>query len=201
MDRAKARDLSGYFERHHIIPLCLDGADDESNLVRLTPEEHFVAHLLLMKMYPDHWGLIGAVMRMSKNGGTSRLYGWLRRRFSRIRKRQAFSAETREKMRLAKLGKKRGPHSEETIAKMKATKTGRKYSEEHRAAIAKAHLGKKHPHSQKTKNKIRSALLKVMPDVRQRDCYQTDAYRQKQSDIMLRIWAKRNAQYGTTIGG
>lgn len=36
------------------------------------------------------------------------------------------SEETREKMRLAKLGKKRGPHSEETKAKMRLAKLGKK---------------------------------------------------------------------------
>lgn len=30
-----------YTEKHHIVPKCLGGSDDEDNLVVLTPEEHF----------------------------------------------------------------------------------------------------------------------------------------------------------------
>lgn len=37
----------GIFELHHIIPKCLDGTDDEYNLVLLTPREHYIAHFLL----------------------------------------------------------------------------------------------------------------------------------------------------------
>lgn len=42
-------DLSqGYYtETHHIIPLCMNGLDNKSNLVELTAREHFIAHKLL----------------------------------------------------------------------------------------------------------------------------------------------------------
>jgi len=43
--------LTGYTERHHIIPRSLGGGDGRDNLVRLTPEDHFFAHLLLAKIY------------------------------------------------------------------------------------------------------------------------------------------------------
>ena len=38
-----------YYELHHITPKSLGGSNDKSNLVLLTPQEHFVAHLLLTK--------------------------------------------------------------------------------------------------------------------------------------------------------
>ena len=44
----KARD--GYTETHHIIPKCLGGTNDKSNLVVLTAREHFICHWLLTKM-------------------------------------------------------------------------------------------------------------------------------------------------------
>ncbi|XAO17074.1 homing endonuclease [Escherichia phage FL23] len=50
IDRARNRALTGYKERHHIIPKCLGGSNDASNLVDLTPEEHYVAHQLLVKI-------------------------------------------------------------------------------------------------------------------------------------------------------
>ena len=36
-----------YCESHHILPRCLGGSDDKSNLVNLTAREHFIAHKLL----------------------------------------------------------------------------------------------------------------------------------------------------------
>ena len=53
IERDFARSISGYSENHHIIPKCMGGSDDESNLVKLTAEEHYIAHLLLVKMYPN----------------------------------------------------------------------------------------------------------------------------------------------------
>jgi hypothetical protein len=36
------------------LPKCLGGKDDVDNLVKLTPEEHFVDHQLLTKIYPNN---------------------------------------------------------------------------------------------------------------------------------------------------
>jgi hypothetical protein len=38
-----------FYEAHHIIPRSLGGSNDPSNLVKLTPREHYHAHLLLAK--------------------------------------------------------------------------------------------------------------------------------------------------------
>ncbi len=46
-ERAIDRELDEYTEVHHIVPRCIGGDNSKSNLVRLTPEEHFVAHQLL----------------------------------------------------------------------------------------------------------------------------------------------------------
>jgi hypothetical protein len=85
IDRAKNRIPEGYVERHHIIPRCLGGSDAEDNLVALYPEEHFLCHILLLKIYPKQSGLILAVNQMCrpiKSGRKKRkLYGWLKRRF------------------------------------------------------------------------------------------------------------------------
>jgi len=88
IERAQNRPIpESYTEKHHIIPRCVNGSDEELNLVRLTPEEHFVIHQLLVKIYPDNYHLVLAVNIMS--GGSkhhrdyrtnNKLYGWLRRR-------------------------------------------------------------------------------------------------------------------------
>ena len=36
-----------YHERHHIVPRCMNGADDEINLIDLYAREHYEAHRLL----------------------------------------------------------------------------------------------------------------------------------------------------------
>lgn len=40
-------------EKHHIVPKCIGGSDEESNIVSLTLREHFLCHLLLTKIYND----------------------------------------------------------------------------------------------------------------------------------------------------
>ena len=51
--KREATRLKGYVEAHHIIPRSVDPehAKDSSNLVYLTPKEHYVCHLLLTKMF------------------------------------------------------------------------------------------------------------------------------------------------------
>lgn len=43
-------DNTNYYENHHIVPKSLGGNNSKDNLVRLTGREHFVCHLLLVKM-------------------------------------------------------------------------------------------------------------------------------------------------------
>lgn len=44
---------SVYGEVHHVIPKSEGGDDSKENLVRLTAREHYIAHLLLAKIYDD----------------------------------------------------------------------------------------------------------------------------------------------------
>lgn len=53
IDKRKIDAPEGYSEKHHIIPRCLGGSDNKENLVSLTAREHFVAHWLLTKMFPN----------------------------------------------------------------------------------------------------------------------------------------------------
>lgn len=49
--RLKENRIKGYFERHHIIPRALGGDNSKPNLIKLTPEDHYFAHLLLAKIH------------------------------------------------------------------------------------------------------------------------------------------------------
>ena len=84
--RGQNRILEGYSEKHHIIPRCIGGTDEASNLVSLTPEEHYLCHLLLVKIHPTNIKLVKAAMFMvSSNNNVKRnnkAYGWLKRQYS-----------------------------------------------------------------------------------------------------------------------
>jgi hypothetical protein len=80
---ARSRDIetSCYYENHHIVPKCLGGSNDNDNMIMLKPEEHYVAHQLLCKIYPKNAKLSFACKQMA-NGLANRnnkLYGWVRR--------------------------------------------------------------------------------------------------------------------------
>lgn len=85
IDRARNRTLSYYTERHHIIPRCMGGDNRTSNIVKLTAEEHYVAHLLLIKIYPNNNSLIYAASMMTvsscDNKRNNKRYGWLRKKY------------------------------------------------------------------------------------------------------------------------
>lgn len=85
----KVSPAIGYTERHHIIPVCCGGNNHSSNLVNLTPEEHFIAHKLLAKIFPNNYGLIKAVIAMGMSSRThsrqfNKSYGWERRRMAEL---------------------------------------------------------------------------------------------------------------------
>lgn len=86
IERGRNRVLDGYCERHHIVPRCMQGSDEPTNLVDLTPEEHYVAHQLLVKIYPHHGGLVKGASALLMNSPTTprknKVYGWIKKRLS-----------------------------------------------------------------------------------------------------------------------
>jgi len=122
IERAKNRILDGYGEMHHIIPRCMGGSDISDNLVRLTPEEHYVAHQLLVKMYPDNSKLLYAANMMcvisSDHGGyrCNKLYGWLKKKISETRTGSKLSSEIKIKIGNSRRGKL---HTNDAMSKMK----------------------------------------------------------------------------------
>lgn len=55
-----------YHERHHILPKCLGGTNDEKNLIDLYADEHYIAHELLAQENPHNKGLQYALWTMSR---------------------------------------------------------------------------------------------------------------------------------------
>jgi hypothetical protein len=91
IEKAQQRTLTEeYVESHHIIPKCIGGSNLKSNLVDLTPEEHFVAHQLLVKIYPGEPKLIYACMLMTVSNqhlhrSLNKVYGWIKRKNREVR--------------------------------------------------------------------------------------------------------------------
>jgi len=86
---------TGYTEKHHIIPRSLGGNNDKENIVYLTAREHYVCHLLLMKIYEDnneaYFKMVKACVMMiftktpnQQRIYNSRMYEMIRMQFSKI---------------------------------------------------------------------------------------------------------------------
>lgn len=147
MEKAKNRVLNKheYSENHHIIPKCIGGTNDKSNIVKLLPKEHYIAHLLLFREYPSNQKLAYAFWMMC-NGNkkdkrtyriSGRLYEEIRTKFVEILKEREptfkgkiHTAEAKEKISNSKKGKL-------------PPVAGKKYSQESKDKQSKARLGKK----------------------------------------------------------
>lgn len=87
VEKRKSAPLSGLVEAHHIIPKCLGGCDDKSNIVKLTPREHFFCHYLLAKIHGGKlWGAYFFMAQPSVKSATgvkitSRQYAVAREKF------------------------------------------------------------------------------------------------------------------------
>jgi hypothetical protein len=131
--RSKNRDRKlGYFENHHVIPKSLGGSNKKDNLVLLTAKEHFVCHVLLVKINknnkPNYVKMLHALMLMK--GSTSkqyryinaRLYETIKKEYSIIRseatKGKPMSEEQKQKISCKMKGQKGHSISDETRAKI-----------------------------------------------------------------------------------
>lgn len=141
----------GHVERHHIVPRSMGGEDISQNLVFLTPEEHFLAHELLVKIHPTEIGPLRALMILSGKDNkyrNNKLFGWARKRYSEMRKGNvpwnkgvAWSEEVKDKIRETR--KLQAPCSDETRAKLSAAGKGennhfygKKHSVESKAKVS-----------------------------------------------------------------
>lgn len=134
IERSFTRNLSGYTEKHHIIPKCMDGDDLPRNISILTPEEHYLAHVLLCKIYPNNKKLYSACSLMVGKNSSNKEYGWIKRKLSILmtgannpmygkRGKECHnygiirSEETRRKMSNSKLGIKAPKYVGQKISK------------------------------------------------------------------------------------
>jgi hypothetical protein len=147
VSNAQFRITSEYTEKHHIVPKSLGGVDSKENLVKLTAREHFICHMLLVRMTTGQAkrSMSYAAWQMTyidnrpRYKPTSRMYAILRKQLSESYKGVPKSYKHW-------LGKS---HSNESKKKQSDAKKGnnnpmfgRTQSEETKRLIGLAHKGK-----------------------------------------------------------
>lgn len=152
----------GYVERHHIIPRSIGGSDEKSNLVYLTAREHFICHLLLIKMV--HGIYQKKMMFALQNFKTRKkdkfhLYKIGGRIYEMIKKSASIALS---EMNAGKVAWNKGlTQSEESNEKRSATLRGTTHSIEHKRKNSSARLGSKRTYSSEgIQNIVRAANLR-----------------------------------------
>ncbi len=72
--RLKNITQSDYYELHHIKPKSLGGNDSKENIIKLTAREHYIAHLLLAKIYGGKMWYALFIMSVGKAYNNKRTY-------------------------------------------------------------------------------------------------------------------------------
>lgn len=123
-----------YIERHHIVPKCLGGSDEDYNLVSLSAREHFIAHMLLIRMTEstDQNRLRFALMRMMSNPFSKKLSSKYYE-IARLENRKALSCKivteaTRKKMSAWQKGIPKSDATKQKLSDFAKTRTGSKNS-------------------------------------------------------------------------
>jgi len=143
IQKAKVRNLSGYKEKHHILPRCLGGKDNQENLVELTAREHFIVHMLLCKFTKGEAkrSMLYAFKCMCYYKKDGRDYKINSRIAQKLRSELKFSKKHKINLSLVKKGKpsnrKGKKASNKTKLKIKIALTGKKHSQKHKDNLSK----------------------------------------------------------------
>lgn len=156
-------------EKHHIVPLSLNGKDTKDNIAILTLKEHFICHRLLIKFTQgkNKSKMAKALWLMSSQGkyNTSRKFYFARELYQKYQSEIAKSIWNRPGYKESHKGTKGYKHTDE--AKLKSSEaakrtrnfTGHKHSDESKLKISLAQKGRKRiPLTEETKLKISAAL-------------------------------------------
>lgn len=130
LDYAKNFRGTKYFEFHHIIPKSMGGDESQENYIALTAREHFLAHYLLAKIYPDNYklGVAFCMFCMNKNDHLKAISYFNSKLYQAIKESTDFGASSR--------GIKR---SKEFCKKISESKKGKKHSPEWNKHVAENH--------------------------------------------------------------
>jgi hypothetical protein len=157
INAANERTVSNdeYVEKHHIIPKSLGGSNQKDNIVLLTAREHFVCHLLLIRMTlgKNKAKMVNAALRLATDRKERKVNARL---YEHIKKeRQLYLSITMVGEGNHFYGRK---HSDETRRKMSDSRRKWYYTEDHLAKFR----GREGPmkgktHSEGTRQKLSMA--------------------------------------------
>jgi hypothetical protein len=194
----------GYSEKHHIIPKSLGGSNDPSNIVKLSAREHYICHLLLIRMTEGTsknkmryaaWMMVKNNPHQSRIRLTSKRFQTLKEQMIKANKERPgpnlgiiMPAETRQKLSIALKGRKQPSRTPEHNAKL-----GRYVrTDEHKIAISqsrKSQIGLQ-KRSQETKLKM-SAWQKGIP----KPTLTCEHCNKTISDLNYRRWHGNNCKH------
>lgn len=163
-----------YYETHHVVPRSIDKKliYKKSNKVNLTVREHFVAHLLLKRIYKKKFGEDSYQYRAmvktcflfaNKHKGVtinSRTIEKLRIAYKKLpspMKGRPMSDSAKKALLKANIGKKHTKEHRQKILESRIKNGNNKLSEEHKQILIESRLGSKH--TEETKERIRQKKL------------------------------------------
>jgi hypothetical protein len=165
INNAKSRGLNKkllnyYTEKHHIVPRCMQGTNDKSNLALLTGREHYLCHYLLWKANKENKSLFYAYHKMvyQKRTYQERNFKVCSKQYEVLSKIHSEHIKESNKLRIWK---------DETLIKMSLNKTGKAvHSIEHKEKL-KTHMmnnknfvGKHHTEEHKLYMKEKMKIIK-----------------------------------------
>ena len=163
-----------YYETHHVVPRSIDKKliYKKSNKVNLTVREHFVAHLLLKRIYKKKFGEDSYQYRAmvktcflfaNKHKGitiNSRTVEKLRIAYKKLpspMKGRPMSDNAKKALLKANIGKKHTKEHRQKILETRIKNGNNKLSEEHKQILIESRLGSKH--TEEKKERIRQKKL------------------------------------------
>jgi hypothetical protein len=177
----RKKEKTVYYEKHHILPKSCGGTNEEENLVFLTFKEHFIAHVLLTKMYEGELKrkMCYALWRMSN--------------ISKNHKRILSSSQYKICKEAERKAKENHIVTEITRKKISVGNTGKKRTIEMNLANSLARRGKTHLTSEETKKKIsnsnkgktRTAEMNLANSLRNLGNIQSEETKKKRSDKLI----------------
>ena len=164
IENAKNREISDYVERHHIIPRSLGGGNSKKNIVNLSAREHFICHVLLVKMLNKHTVeykkmLHAAMLFKGMNNHqyryiNSKLYESLKKDYaiimSKSRKGVSLSEEHKQKISSSMRGHKVSDKTKSIISEKAKSRKRKPFSDEYK---------KRHSEIMKEKHRWKNASV------------------------------------------
>ena len=139
-----------YYEAHHILPQSLGGSNKKENIVLLTPREHFICHVLLVKMYATdsnaYRRMLHALMLM-KGGNShqsryigSKLYESMKLKYSEVQRQyrlgKKMSSEQKKKISDSMMGHETSQETRNKIAEKAKSRKRAPFSDEYKQRMS-----------------------------------------------------------------